>query len=128
MVYKITFLFCSGRAGKDGIAHSFFTYGDRNNAGTLVKILQDAEQEVPKEMFKFNLRIKASQYNKFFNKEGDAGPMRGNSYPTILGRGNCFKCGEAGHMSRACPQGGGQSFGGGRGRGGGAESEMLPIT
>jgi len=109
----------TGRAGKDGIAHSFFTYGDRNNAGTLVKILQDADQEVPKEMFKFNLRIKASQYNKFFNKEGDAGPMRGNSYPSIPGRGNCFKCGEAGHMSRACPQGGGQSFGGGRGRGGG---------
>lgn len=97
----------TGRAGKDGIAHSFFTYGDRNNAGTLVKILQDAEQEVPKEMFKFNLRIKASQYNKFFNKDGESGPMRGNSYPTIPGRGNCFKCGEAGHMSRACPQGGG---------------------
>merc|ERR1719187_1346670 len=31
----------TGRAGKDGIAHTFFTYGDRNNAGSLVKILQD---------------------------------------------------------------------------------------
>lgn len=103
----------TGRAGKDGIAHSFFTWGDRNNAGTLVKILQDANQEVPKEMFKFNLRIKASQYNKFFNKDGESGPKFGNSYPNIPGRGNCFKCGEAGHMSRACPQGG---AGGGRGR------------
>jgi len=113
----------TGRAGKDGTAFSFFTYGDRNNAGTLVKILQDAEQEVPKEMYKFNLRIKASQYNKFFAKEGDNG-MRGNSYPNIPGRGNCFKCGEAGHMSRACPQGGASSFSGGRGgaRGGGNSS------
>jgi len=101
----------TGRAGKDGIAHSFFTYGDRNNAGTLVKILQDAGQEVPKEMYKFNLRIKASQYNKFFNKDGDSAPMRGNAYPNIPGRGNCFKCGEAGHMSRACPQGGGAPAG-----------------
>merc|ERR1711981_1489647 len=48
----------TGRAGKDGIAHTFFTYGDRNNAGSLVKILQDADQKVPQEMYKFNLRIK----------------------------------------------------------------------
>jgi len=96
----------TGRAGKDGIAHTFFTYGDRNNAGSLVKILQDADQKVPQEMYKFNLRIKTHQYNKFFNQDG-TNPQQGPA---------CFKCGEAGHMSRNCRSGGG---GGGRFGGGG---------
>jgi len=96
----------TGRAGKDGVAHSFFHRGDYKLAGCLVKVLKDAEQEVPQEMFKFDLRIKAKAFNKFFNKEG--------------GNGNdikqCFKCGDTGHMSRFCPQGGGRG-GGFRGRG-----------
>merc|ERR1719370_1973655 len=87
----------TGRAGKEGVAHSFFHRGDYKLAGCLVKVLKDAEQEVPQEMFKFDLRIKAKAFNKFFNKEG--------------GDGNdikqCFKCGDTGHMSRFCPQGGG---------------------
>jgi len=94
----------TGRAGKDGTAHSFFHYGDRNNAGALVKILQDANQEVPKEMYKFNLRIKASQYRKFFKESGSSNPERGNG---------CFKCGDGGHISRFCKQRFGGSQGGG---------------
>merc|ERR1719412_3506940 len=102
----------TGRAGKDGVAHTFFTYGDRNNAGSLVKILQDADQKVPQEMYKFNLRIKTHQYNKFFNQDG-TNPQQGPA---------CFKCGEAGHMSRNCRSGGGGGrFGGGRGRFGGGQ-------
>jgi len=98
----------TGRAGKDGVAHSFFNFGNRANAGALVKILQDASQEVPKDMYKFNLRIKTSQYNKFFNKDGNS-PQGG---------GGCFKCGENGHISRNCRQG----FGGNqRGRFGGGQ-------
>jgi len=94
----------TGRAGKDGTAHSFFNYGNKINAGALVKILQDAGQEVPKDMYKFDLRIKASQYRKFFKEEGSNNPGRGNG---------CFKCGDGGHISRFCKQG----FGGGRGGG-----------
>merc|ERR1719187_419639 len=98
----------TGRAGKDGVAHSFFHKGDYKLAGGLVKVLKDAEQEVPQEMYKFDLRIKAKAFNKFFNKEG------GGEAPK-----QCFKCGDTGHMSRFCPQGGGGGRGGrGGGRGG----------
>merc|ERR1719412_2775595 len=36
----------TGRAGKDGLAHSFFTRRDRMQAGSLVHVLKEAEQEV----------------------------------------------------------------------------------
>merc|ERR1719147_291312 len=90
----------TGRAGKDGVAHSFFHKGDSRNAGCLVKVLKDANQEVPQEMFKFNLRIKARTFEKFFNKDGQGSAPK-----------QCFTCGDTGHSSRFCPQGGG----GGRG-------------
>merc|ERR1719187_964878 len=99
----------TGRAGKDGVAHSFFTGKGREKflAGCLVHVLKEAKQEVPKEMFKFDLRIKGSTFNKFFNKDGS------NEAPR-----QCFGCGDTGHTSRACPQGGGDRGRGGRGRGG----------
>jgi len=96
----------TGRAGKDGVAHSFFHRGDSRLAGCLVKVLKDAGQEVPQDMYKFDLRIRAATFNKFFNRNGD------NEAPR-----QCFKCGDTGHMSRFCPQGGGGG-GGFRGRGG----------
>merc|ERR1719319_1195963 len=102
----------TGRAGKDGIAHSFFTKQDYKNAGCLVKILKDADQEVPPEMLKFDLRIRGRTFEKFFNKDG-------NSQAPV----QCFNCKDTGHMSRECPtapSGGGGGFrGGGGGRGGG---------
>ena len=94
----------TGRAGKEGVAHSFFTKKNRLMAGCLVHVLKEANQEVPKEMLKFDLRIKASTFTKFFNKDGS------NEAPR-----QCFSCGDTGHSSRFCPQGGG---GGGGGRGG----------
>jgi len=36
----------TGRAGKTGLAHTFFHQGDKGNAGALVNILRQAEQEV----------------------------------------------------------------------------------
>ena len=104
----------TGRAGKEGVAHSFFTGKGREKflAGCLVHVLKEANQEVPKEMLKFDLRIKGSTFNKFFNKDGS------NEAPR-----QCFQCGDTGHTSRFCPQGGGGGGGRGgssfRGRGGG---------
>jgi len=98
----------TGRAGKDGVAHSLFHRGDAKNAGCLVKVLKDAEQEVPQEMYKFDLRIRPRTFAKFFSKDGETEAPK-----------QCFKCGETGHMSRFCPQGGG---GGGRGGGRGGSS------
>ena len=99
----------TGRAGKDGVAHSFFTRNDKMLAGCLVHVLKEAGQEVPKEMLKFDLRIRGSTFNKFFNKDGSSEAPR-----------QCYKCGDTGHMSRYCPEnsGGGGGRGGGRGGGG----------
>jgi len=91
----------TGRAGKDGVAHSFFTRTDKMLAGCLVHVLKEAGQEVPKEMLKFDLRIRGSTFNKFFNKDGSGEAPR-----------QCYKCGDTGHMSRFCPENPG---GGGRG-------------
>jgi len=97
----------TGRAGKDGIAHSFFHRGDSKLAGCLVKVLKDANQEVPQEMFKFNLRINNHTFQKFFNKNGNEEAPR-----------QCNSCGDLGHISRFCPKnGGGGGFSRGRGRG-----------
>merc|ERR1719499_386382 len=96
----------TGRAGKEGIAHSLFTQQDYKLAGCLVKVLKDAGQEVPPEMLKFDLRIRGKMFDKFFNKDGT------NSAPV-----QCYRCNDTGHISRDCPQGGGG--GGFRGRGGG---------
>jgi len=103
----------TGRAGKDGVAHSFFTRKDKMQAGCLVHVLKEAGQEVPKEMLKFDLRIRGSTFNKFFNKDGNSEAPR-----------QCFTCGDTGHASRMCPQNAGRfnnnrgrDFGSSRGRG-----------
>lgn len=77
----------TGRAGKEGTAHSLFTQQDYKLAGCLVKVLKDANQEVPPEMLKFDLRIRGRMFQKFFNKDGT------NSAPI-----QCHRCGDTGHM------------------------------
>lgn len=37
----------TGRAGRKGIAHTFFTHGDRKHANELIQILEHAKQNVP---------------------------------------------------------------------------------
>jgi len=43
----------TGRGGKTGIAHTFFTENEKPLAGALVKVLQDADQVVPEGMYSF---------------------------------------------------------------------------
>jgi len=70
----------TGRAGRKGIAHTFFQAGaDKLRAGELVKVLKDAGQPVPEKMMSFNLNIKKKEhklYGSFGPKEYSNAPMK----------------------------------------------------
>lgn len=92
----------TGRAGRTGIAISFFTREDWSKAADLTKILEEASQEVPEELYKMSERFSAWKERKDNERNRnvmDAGGFRG-------GR-------EGGHGG-----GFGGGFGGGRGGGG----------
>jgi len=64
----------TGRAGKTGVAHTFFHQGDKGNAGALVNTLRQAEQPVPEELLKFGTAVKKKEhklYGAFGPKGGD---------------------------------------------------------
>lgn len=48
----------TGRGGATGISHTFFTDFDKQLAGGLVNVLQEAKQEVPKEIYKYPMITK----------------------------------------------------------------------
>ncbi|KAJ3116856.1 hypothetical protein HDU96_008637 [Phlyctochytrium bullatum] len=48
----------TGRAGKKGIAYTFFTQHDKSHSGTLINVLKQAGQEVPPELMKFGTTVK----------------------------------------------------------------------
>lgn len=81
----------TGRAGKTGIAMSFVTRSDWAHAAELIKILEEANQEVPHELVQMAERFEAMQ----IRREREGGSGRGGG-----GRGG----------------GGRGGFGGGRGR------------
>merc|ERR1711892_1217784 len=60
----------TGRAGRDGTAHTFFQLCDKLRAGELVKVLKDANQEVPAAMHDFDLNIKKKEHKLY----GSFGP------------------------------------------------------
>ncbi|KAI5082198.1 hypothetical protein GOP47_0002365 [Adiantum capillus-veneris] len=51
----------TGRAGKSGIAHTFFTQADKARAGELVNVLKEAGQTVPSELLKFGTSVKKKE-------------------------------------------------------------------
>ena len=53
-----TLLQTIGRGGATGISHTFFTDFDKQLAGGLVNVLQEAKQEVPKEIYKYPMITK----------------------------------------------------------------------
>ena len=88
-------------------------YRDRRNARELIKILEEAGQEVPNELPRM-----ADKWEAFKEREAEARKMFGGRGGGGGGGDGCFKCGEPGHMSRECPKGGGGRGGPGGGRGG----------
>ncbi|CAB3227207.1 unnamed protein product [Arctia plantaginis] len=75
----------TGRAGKTGISLTFFTRHDWNNARDLIKILEEANQEIPEELEQMAERFEAMQ----LRREG-GGSSRGRG-----GRGGRFERGRA---------------------------------
>ena len=60
----------TGRGGATGTSHTFFTDFDKGLAGALVAVLQEANQEVPQEIFKYQMVTK-KKTSKLY---GDFGP------------------------------------------------------
>ena len=48
----------TGRAGKTGISHTFFTLHDKSHSGGLINVLKQAGQPVPPELMKFGTTVK----------------------------------------------------------------------
>lgn len=69
----------TGRAGRSGISLSFFTRSDWGSAAELIKILDEAEQEVPDELQEMQKRFKAMKERKDKEKSmfGGGGGRRG---------------------------------------------------
>ncbi len=73
----------TGRAGKSGIAHTFFTVLDKAHAGELVNVLNDKGQQVPEALLKFGTHVKKKEhalYGAHFKAaggDGDAGASSG---------------------------------------------------
>ncbi|KDP40434.1 hypothetical protein JCGZ_03849 [Jatropha curcas] len=51
----------TGRAGKKGVAHTFFTHHNKGLAGELVNILREAGQVVPAGLLKFGTHVKKKE-------------------------------------------------------------------
>jgi ATP-dependent RNA helicase DBP3 len=70
----------TGRAGKKGLSHTFFTQADRARAGELVNVLREAGQIVPEELLKFGTHVKKKEsklYGAHFKEIGaDSGKAK----------------------------------------------------
>lgn len=63
----------TGRAGKKGLSHTFFTQTDRARAGELVNVLRESGQTVPEELLKFGTHVKKKEsklYGAHFKEIG----------------------------------------------------------
>lgn len=55
----------TGRGGKKGIAHTFFTANDKPRAGELVNLLRDSNQDVPQDLMKFGTHVKKKEHKLY---------------------------------------------------------------
>ncbi|KAL2518468.1 DEAD-box ATP-dependent RNA helicase 5 [Abeliophyllum distichum] len=51
----------TGRAGKKGVAHTFFTKDNKGLSGELVNVLKEAQQVVPEALLKFGTHVKKKE-------------------------------------------------------------------
>lgn len=96
----------TGRAGAKGVAHTFFTPGDKKLARDLVGILTKAGQEVPEELQRMVPRFHGG-------RGGRGGRGRGGYYGGRGGRGY-MSGGRGGRGRGRGGRGGGRGFGRGR--------------
>lgn len=66
----------TGRAGKNGISHTFFQPGDKSHAGELQQVMKQAGQTVPDELMKFGSTIKKKEHKLYGNFGPKTGPMK----------------------------------------------------
>jgi len=64
----------TGRAGKTGISHTFFTSNDKSHAGELQQVMRQAGQPVPEDLMKFGSTIKKKEHKLY----GSFGPSSGS--------------------------------------------------
>ena len=65
----------TGRAGKSGISHTFFTLQNKSLSGELIQVLREAKQPVPEELLAFGTGTKRKKH-----------PMYGDHYRADDGR------------------------------------------
>ena len=68
----------TGRAGKDGLAITFFTEQDKGLAGALINVLKKAGQEVPENLLRFGTTVKKKVHSEYgaFYREAEDGEKR----------------------------------------------------
>ncbi|KAI7826382.1 P-loop containing nucleoside triphosphate hydrolase protein [Kickxella alabastrina] len=67
----------TARAGKRGVAYTFFTDLDKAHSGELINMLKGANMAVPENLLKFGTTVKKKQhdsYGAFFKDPGSVGP------------------------------------------------------
>ncbi|KAJ2160023.1 RNA-dependent ATPase [Coemansia sp. RSA 552] len=55
----------TARAGKKGVAHTFFTMHDKAHSGSLINMLKSANMPVPDELLKFGTTVKKKQHSSY---------------------------------------------------------------
>jgi len=63
----------TGRAGKNGVSHTYFTEFDKPRAGELVNLLRESEQPIPEALTKFGTHVKKKEHKLYgaFAKDMD---------------------------------------------------------
>ncbi|OLY78043.1 ATP-dependent RNA helicase DBP3, partial [Smittium mucronatum] len=71
----------TGRAGKKGISHTFFTVEDKHHSGSLINVLKEANMDVPDNLLKFGTTVKKKEHKVYGAFYKDIDP---NAKPTKI--------------------------------------------